>query len=301
MNNIYQHTLRYSDLANARPTFQSHLEINGADPNLNRSTKRYYSSTDVSIYFGDFFIDDASYIDFEVTESAMLLYGYNSYVFDDIAKGARMIQGRFAINFTQANYLSKVISDISVCKGSGAITHSRYHALWPIGFDLFVHHGSPDSKDLELIMLQDIYITGCSMQSDPRTGEPMKEVYTFVGRDIKFGAELENNNELVAPEKQEDPDDYVVDDMPIIKIGRFNDEITVEFRNDVPIEKARYCFDDDTIFSAKNIVIHPNGIAIMPTTMQTHKWDQSTVYVKIAITFKNAKIPQEYEATLARS
>lgn len=39
----------------------------------------------------------------------MPLYGYNSFTFDEVAVGARMIQGTFIINYLIPNYLAKLV------------------------------------------------------------------------------------------------------------------------------------------------------------------------------------------------
>lgn len=247
MTQSYEHTLRYNEFANQRPLFQNYVETIGRESNLNRTSKRYYSSQDVSIYFGDFFIEDAASVQYSVTESAMLLYGYNSYVFDDIAKGSRMVQGQFSIHFTHANYLFKVLSDISQYKGTGLITHSRYHALWPIGFDLLIHHGSkqhsnPVSDDLQTTVLKDIYITGASTIYDSRSGEPIQEVYTFVGRDILFGVELDNK-------PVEEPE--IIQTSPHIQSVKFvpytDDQIIVILSEKAFLKHIGYAFGQDNL------------------------------------------------------
>lgn len=292
MRTTYQHTLRYSDLAGARPLFQNYLKLESADSNLNRSVKRYYSSTDVSLYFGDFFIDDATAVSFELTESAMLLYGYNSYVFDDVAKGSRMVQGQFSINFTAANYLSKVMSDLSQYKGTGLITHSSFHATWPVGFDLLIHHGSNQhsisaSNDLQLIILKDIYITGCAIQYDTKTGAPVEELYTFVGRDVVFGAELEA--EPTTPNTETMPDTSRAE----IKTAYYNandKQICVEFNRDIIVSKMTYRLEDETVF--KRVAVSPTADYLFKITLkegaEMHDWNEGVVlFLKVDFALKS--------------
>ena len=76
--------------------------------------KRYYSSIDAEIYFGGIFIDEVTNIAWSVQQQALPIYGYNSYCFDDVAVGARLINGQFTINFTEANYLQKIQDDGSL-------------------------------------------------------------------------------------------------------------------------------------------------------------------------------------------
>lgn len=300
MARTYEHTLRYSDFANDRPLFQNYIETDGRDTNLNRTQKRYYSSQDVSIYFGDFFIDDACSLQYSVTESAMLLYGYNSYIFDDIAKGSRMIQGQFTINFTHTNYLSKVLSDISKYEGTGVITHSKYHALWPTGFDLLVHHGSKQhsnikSNDLQVIILKDIYITGVSTLYDSRTGEPIQELYSFVGRDIHFGVELQSNDTVIETEKE-------VPHILEVKFGAYtNKQIFVKLSDEVLIDQISYAFGEENI--KYKLLKHDkekplSGFIIDVDQFIVSSWIEGKAVVHLIVKYKDYP-KEEYTTTLA--
>lgn len=79
--------------------------------------KRYYSSIDVEIYFGEIYIDEIVNLQFTVQQNAQPLYGYNSFVMDDLALGNRVISGSFVINFTSPQYLFKVLDDLSAMRG----------------------------------------------------------------------------------------------------------------------------------------------------------------------------------------
>jgi hypothetical protein len=72
----------------------------------------YFSGSDVSIYFGDTWIDEIVSINFMVMEYLEPLYGYNSYVYDACARGSRIVQGNLRINFKESYYLHKIIEDI---------------------------------------------------------------------------------------------------------------------------------------------------------------------------------------------
>lgn len=291
MRTTYQHTLRYSDVAGARPLFQNYLALQNADSNLNRTTKRYYSSADVSIYFGDFFVDDAMSVGFEVSESAMLLYGYNSYVFDEVAKGARMVQGQFAINFTAANYLSKVLSDISQYKGTGAITHSKFHAMWPVGFDLLILHGSNEhsdtaSNDMQVIMLKNIFITGASTQYSAATGDPIAEIYSFVGQDVIFGAELDSEEDV--------KEDIVLanDDSPAKVQKAYYDSSTkrvyIEFDKEIKIEKLTYRFENDSVMHTASLDKPQDYIFRIEIANAAKDWNEDVVmFINVDYTLPN--------------
>lgn len=76
------------------------------------SNKRYYSSIDAEIYFGDFYVDEVTQIAYSIEQNVMPLYGYNSYVYDEMAIGSRIINGQFTVNFTKSNYLIDLLQKL---------------------------------------------------------------------------------------------------------------------------------------------------------------------------------------------
>ncbi len=42
----------------------------------------------------------------------MPIFGYNSYIYDEIAIGNRIVQGVFTINFTSPRYVEDIIKNI---------------------------------------------------------------------------------------------------------------------------------------------------------------------------------------------
>ena len=70
--------------------------------------KRYFSAIDAEIYFGGInntFIDEIVQITWTLEQATLPIYGYNSYVFDDLVIGSRQVTGSFSINFTKSNFL----------------------------------------------------------------------------------------------------------------------------------------------------------------------------------------------------
>lgn len=78
----------------------------------------YFSGCDVSIYFGDVWIDEINSLEFKLVENKVPIYGYNSYTWDAVAYGARMVSGSFVLNFREANYLNNVLKRYSQSKES---------------------------------------------------------------------------------------------------------------------------------------------------------------------------------------
>lgn len=71
----------------------------------------YFSNADVKLYFGDIWVDEVTSIAFQLSEEVLPIYGYHSYTMDAVARGKRMIQGAFAINFTSVGYLQQIVQN----------------------------------------------------------------------------------------------------------------------------------------------------------------------------------------------
>lgn len=170
---------------------------------------KYYSSLDADILFGGVFVDEVVSLNFAVQQNAMPIFGYNSYTFDDIALGSRLVQGQFTINFTEANYLSRVQSVMTAVSrqmyGEDVPTSSAFSdtdrkvrnmPIWDKGFDIVVGYGeknkSSASEYEQVMILSCCQLTGCSQQLD-YNGEPIMEAYTFIARDIKYVSKQQYN------------------------------------------------------------------------------------------------------------
>lgn len=167
--------------------------------------KKYFSSIDAEIYFGDHYIDEIINIQYTVSQNTLPLYGYNSYTFDDVAQGTRIIQGNFVINFTSAGYLLRLLEEIKKNKGTfmnsqqiskdAEGTEEEFAApevrgvsddpVWNAAFDIDVMFGQEDSiGGATHVIIQDAVITGCASQTDT-SGNPIAESYSFIARDIR--------------------------------------------------------------------------------------------------------------------
>lgn len=150
--------------------------------------KRYYSSIDIDMYFGDYYVDEIVDMQFQVQQNMMPIYGYNSYVFDDMAIGNRIIQGMFVINFTSPGYLFKITNDLKgMLRTRARVTEDS--PLWNKGFDIDIVYGRRDidgRKRAELdsdLVIKDAYINSCTQQFSIN-GEPVMEQYQFMAKDI---------------------------------------------------------------------------------------------------------------------
>ncbi len=71
--------------------------------------EEFFSGADAVVYFGDTFIDDITSLQFSLTERVQPIYGYASYTWDTVARGARVMNGSFRIAFREAGYLFKIL------------------------------------------------------------------------------------------------------------------------------------------------------------------------------------------------
>ena len=167
--------------------------------------KKYYSMIDTEIYFGDEYVEDAHDIQWQISQQVMPLYGFNSYLIDEYAKGNRIITGSFTINFCGANEFDNLLktasqakefpqsytisnessSNVKEHKNSGEkIDEPDKKPMWDVDFDIDIicmndkRGGSPVH-----IVLQNAAISACG-QASQATGGVMQQRYTFYARDI---------------------------------------------------------------------------------------------------------------------
>lgn len=201
----------YMNWNSSNPNRDSSVKSLGERPHVTNTvngSKRYYSSVDAEIYFGDMFIDEVTEIQWAIQQQAMPIYGYNSYCFDDMALGSRLVQGQFAVNFTQAGFLTTIQKNKDLPRISRKLygvdnkTESYFTdefrqrlnmPVWDGGFDIVVGFGDHDKSNASLsntmystyLVLDCCQITGSMVQLD-YNGIPVQEIYTFMARDIKY-------------------------------------------------------------------------------------------------------------------
>lgn len=76
---------------------------------VNDFRSRYYSGLDISVYFGDVFIDEIVQLQYQEMEQTRPMFGYADYTFRDVIHGSRIVQGSFAINFKDAGYIPTLL------------------------------------------------------------------------------------------------------------------------------------------------------------------------------------------------
>lgn len=187
---------------NSRGTTSQKLDNIPHITTIVNGTKRYYSQLDGELYFGDIFVDEVTNIAINMQQQILPIFGYNSYTFDDIAVGSRLVQGQFTVNFTKKNFLGslqnnekfKKIARKSFGKDEpNSSVYSDYREKlhlpkWDKGFDIVIGLGG--NKTQQDNLYSTFFVIGCvqvssySIQLD-MTGKPLTETYTFIGRDMK--------------------------------------------------------------------------------------------------------------------
>lgn len=184
--------------------------------------KRYFSSLDAEIYFGEKYIDEIVQIQWSIEQSTLPLFGYNSYTFDDMAIGARQITGMFLINFTKANFIYEVLESITAISRSSfnviedyggelkwsSFFDKEHSAAWDRSFNIRVGYGDYNKKGINStsLVLQCVQLTGCQ-QVMGLDGSPIGEAYSFIAKDVR--------HEISIPEK--DYDDDIIDNTTSIE------------------------------------------------------------------------------------
>lgn len=104
---------------NNRGIYRHYQDIKNLDPSKNNTSvfsservKQYYSDLDMEIYINDFYIDEITEMSYTVHQNSFPVFGYNSYVYDEMMVGSRFIQGEFRINFTNPEYIYSMLNKI---------------------------------------------------------------------------------------------------------------------------------------------------------------------------------------------
>ena len=179
--------------------------------------KRYYSSLDANIYINGQWIEDIASIQWTINQQTMPLYGYNSYVFDDVAQGSRIIQGDFILVFTSPNAVENIINipngsnyvdgeintnnggsyeeeekyiidseSISANVNTGKIKVNNQHLnIWNSKFDIDIVCGEKESVGgLPChIVLKNCYVTNSRQVRDGNAGTAV-EACSFLAQDF---------------------------------------------------------------------------------------------------------------------
>lgn len=177
--------------------------------------KKYYSDISAELYFNGHWFEDISAVQWQVQRQTYPLFGYNSFIYDDVALGNRIIYGAFTINFTEPDKLSKIIaqSKISAEANNNTASYETYsqiqqetkitidgtatnlignpaHAtIWSPRFDIDIVFGESDKIGSSIILPKHIILWDCHLmgsQIGMATNDGvLQESYQFLARDFK--------------------------------------------------------------------------------------------------------------------
>ena len=174
----------------------------------NPKYKRYYSQIDANVWFGDKLVSDIQNIAYNLAQHDMPIFGYNSYIYDEIAIGNRIVQGAFTINFTSPRYIEDIIekyksasiinedtvkteeySEIIKPLRTSTNVHKNtdHDSIWKNGFEIDITYGKDDNimGDPIHVILLDCHIMNVQTVLDS-SGRPILEQYQFIARDRKL-------------------------------------------------------------------------------------------------------------------
>ena len=92
--------------------------------------EEYFSGADIHLYFGDIWNEEVISLSFALIEQVKPIYGYASYTFDFISRGARLVQGQFSMAFKSVGYLFDLMDHI------GMVTSDKTQAIPKMAYDL---------------------------------------------------------------------------------------------------------------------------------------------------------------------
>jgi len=169
--------------------------------------RRYFSQVDAEIYFGDEYVDEIVDFAFSVKQNNTPISGYNSYTYDEMARGSRVIVGQFSVNFIRPNYLFEIISaaqnveqvemtDFVIIKNKSTVVvptdlkkatraAEPNAPYWKHSFSIDILIGGKNgSVNPSYFQISEVNIHE-SMMAFNTTGNNLVEVYQFIARDIR--------------------------------------------------------------------------------------------------------------------
>ena len=160
--------------------------------------RRYFSSIDTDVYFGNKRMDEMVAFDFIIDEKKIPIYGYNNFSPKRIITGQKTIQGSFAINFTQTFSLKNIIDGLDESIYASQYEETQFYcgddnqALFGKGFDITLSYGDAKGEGSYNACTQTLvgcYITSYRQAFDT-SGEPILDMYTFIAKDLILNTDV---------------------------------------------------------------------------------------------------------------
>lgn len=135
----------------------------------------YFSGANVLIRLNNRYTLECAGISFNLSNSAQPAYGYASQEFDMVLPGRKLLQGSFVVNYTEANYLSEMISSL---RGDTVEDITDRNEL----FDISIQYGRSNSK-------RDLLLKNCYLISRGQTIQISEQVileeFSFIGQAVR--------------------------------------------------------------------------------------------------------------------
>ena len=135
----------------------------------------YFSGANVTIKLNNNHTLECAGISFNLSNSAQPAYGYASQEFDMVLPGRKLLQGSFVVNYTEANYLSGIISSI---RGDTVEDITDRNEL----FDISIEYGRSNLK-------RDLLLKNCYLISRGQTIQISEQVileeFSFIGQAVR--------------------------------------------------------------------------------------------------------------------
>ena len=166
--------------------------------NTTYGQRRYFSSIDTDVYFGNVLVDEMVAFDFMIDEKKIPIYGYNNFTPKRIITGQKTIQGSFAINFTQTFSLKNIIDGLDDSIYANDYEEAQFYcgddnqALFGKGFDITLSYGDHKGEGSYNSCSQTLvgcYITSYRQAFDT-SGEPILDMYTFIAKDLLLNVDI---------------------------------------------------------------------------------------------------------------
>lgn len=90
-----------------------------------RFPEEYFSGSDVNVYMGDTWVEDLTGLSFTLQEQVNPVFGYQSYTWDAVSRGSRLVQGSFRLAFRESSYLHRILEHVGSL-GDGASPRIAY-------------------------------------------------------------------------------------------------------------------------------------------------------------------------------
>jgi hypothetical protein len=283
----------------------------------------YYSSIDAEIYFGDTYVDEVAQIQFQVQQNVMPLIGYNSYTYDELAVGSRIVSGSFAINFTKSRYLYDILdalsdsivsskkapiktnestvqnfdanqlvtnaqSNSSLLASKSPLFAQRHSPILNKTFDIVLSYGdsvTTKSRYSTTVTLAGVQITGCQQQLTFE-GEPVMEIYTFIANDMYTTPNL--SEDIASGTSAQDILNQYEPSVPKFSDFTYNEEESIENYEKVTYGVLKFTNQSPKDISIEKVLIEAKSLGVNTTKEIPIGDDKSNFVYTVTDDIKNA-------------